>query len=255
MGTATAIPAELPKRDESGRRSITRGERNALMLRHMAFARSLARRYANRGEPLDDLEQVAAIGLLKAIERYDPARGDLRAFATPTILGEIRRHFRDRTWTIRPGRNVQDASARVQRSTDELVARCGRTPSVSEIAEEADLSEEEVLDAIAARSAYRPISLSAPAREGEDSDPIAVPWREDGYDRAEDRVIVDVALGHLPARERMIVLLRFREDLTQAEIAQRLDISQMHVSRLLRRAMDTLNSLQDSPATSAGKGG
>jgi RNA polymerase sigma-B factor len=246
MSTLTALPVQVEapdvRRGVPPGRGATRAERNALVLRHMAFARSLARRYANRGEPLDDLEQVAAIGLMKAIERYDPARGDLRAFATPTILGEIRRHFRDRTWAVRPGRSIQDASARVQRATDELTSRGGRIPSVADIAVEADLTEEEVLDAIAARSAYRPVSLSAPARGDEDSDPIAVAWREEGYDRAEDRVVVREALERLPARERVILLLRFREDLTQAEIADRIGISQMHVSRLLKKAMETLQT-------------
>ena len=249
MGTVAAKTASTrePRAAARVRAVQGRAERNALVLQHMAFARSLARRYANRGEPLDDLEQVAAIGLMKAIERYDPARGDLRAFATPTILGEIRRHFRDRTWAIRPGRSVQGASARVQRATDELTARNGRSPSVPDVAEEAGLTEEEVLDALAVRSAYRPVSLSAPVRAEEGADPIAVPFVDEGYRRAEERVIVAEALRGLPARERMIVLLRFREDLTQAEIADRLGISQMHVSRLLRRALESLHS--QSPAS------
>lgn len=217
-----------------------RAERNALMLQHMTFARSLARRYANRGEPLDDLEQVAAIGLMKAIDRYDPARGDLRAFATPTILGEIRRHFRDRTWTIRPGRGVQDAAARVQRATEAIGSRLGRSPTPADIAEEAGLTEEEVLDAIVARSAYRPMSLSTPVRDDESSEPIAVPCHDDGYARAEDRLVAQGLLGCLPARERLIVLLRFHHELTQSEIAERLGISQMHVSRLLRRSLHAL---------------
>jgi RNA polymerase sigma-B factor len=217
-------------------------ERNALVLRHMAFARSLARRYANRGEPLDDLEQVAAIGLLKAIERYDPARGDLRAFATPTILGEIRRHFRDRTWAVRPGRGIQDAYGRVQRATDALTAERGRSPSIAEIAREADLEEEEVLDALAARTAYRPVSLSTPAHDDEESETIAVPCHDAGYLRAEERAIVDGAIERLPARERVIVTLRFREDMTQSEIAAKLGISQMHVSRLLRKALESLRT-------------
>jgi RNA polymerase sigma-B factor len=224
------------------RGTATRAERNALILQHMSFARSLARRYANRGEPLDDLEQVAAIGLMKAIERYDPARGDLRAFATPTILGEIRRHFRDRTWTVRPGRGVQDASARVQRAVDEVTSRLGRTPTVRDISDEAGLSEEEVLDALAARSAYRPMSLSAPARDDEMSDPVAVPCHDDGYARVEDRVVARGVLKTLPARERLIVLLRFHHELTQAEIADRLGISQMHVSRLLRKSVQALQA-------------
>lgn len=242
MGTVAATANTGASSPARVRAVQGRAERNALVLQHMAFARSLARRYANRGEPLDDLEQVAAIGLMKAIERYDPARGDLRAFATPTILGEIRRHFRDRTWAIRPGRGVQDASSRVQRATDELTARNGRSPSVADVAKEADLSEEDVLDALAVRSAYRPVSLSAPAKAEEGSEPIAVPILDEGYLRAEDRVVVSEALKRLPARERAIVLLRFREDLTQAEIAERLDISQMHVSRLLRKALESLQA-------------
>jgi RNA polymerase sigma-B factor len=243
MSTMTAARSVVRAVRPQGRGRLTRGERNALVLRHMALARALARRYANRGEPYEDLEQVAAIGLMKAIDRFDPSRGNLLAFATPTVLGELRRHFRDRAWAIRPPRPVRDGYALVARATDTLTAANGRSPSVADIAQEAGLSEERVLDAVAARSAYRPVSLSQPpagSATGEDRDPVAVPAYEEGYDRVEDRVLVTGVLGRLPARERAIVILRFRDDLTQGEIARRLGISQMHVSRLLRRALATL---------------
>jgi len=227
---------------------LSRAERNALVLRHMALARALARRYANRGEPYDDLEQVAAIGLMKAIDRFDPARGDLLAFATPTILGELRRHFRDRTWAVRPARPVRDAYALVAHVSESLTAARGRSPSVADIAREAGLSEERVLDALAARYAYRPASLShGPGGSGVGTDHPGVPAYEEGYDRVEDRVLVSGVLQRLPARERAIVILRFRDDLTQGEIARRLGVSQMHVSRLLRKALGLLRDAAPEP--------
>lgn len=239
MGTATARTA--PPQGRAGSRR-ERAERNALVLRHLSFARTLARRYANRGEPLDDLEQVAVIGLMKAIERYDPARGDLLSFAAPTIVGEIRRHFRDRTWMVRPSRSTQEGSAAVARATEGLTAQLRRSPTIGEIAAQAGIREEDVLDALAARSAYRPLSLSEPAG-GDDGDAppaVAVAVSDDGYRLAEARALVAGPLAALCARDRAVVLLRFREDLTQAEIARRIGDSQMHVSRLLSAALERL---------------
>src|SRR5262245_13173801 len=215
-------------------------DREQQIVDHLPLVRSLARRYANRGEPLEDLVQVGVIGLIKAIDRFDPSRGtDLASFATPTVLGEIRRHFRDKTWMVHVPRGVQDAHARVNRAVDELTGRLRRAPSVREIAEEADLTEEEVLDAMAAGGAYQPLSLSRPAGPEED-DPIDVGAPDDGFAWAEGRAALGSRLRELPERERWILFLRFQEGLTQSEIATRVGISQMHVSRLIQRSLETL---------------
>ena len=216
-------------------------ERERLILEHMPLVRALARRYANRGEPLDDLVQVGTIGLIKAIDRFDPARGSaLASFATPTILGEIRRHFRDRTWMVHVPRGIQDAHGVVNRTIDILTSQLGRSPSVREVAGEAGLTEDEVLDAMAAAAAYQPLSLSRPSGPGEDDDPIDVSFDDEGFEWAEGRAAIGNRLAELSERERQIIVLRFRDGLTQSEIAKSVGISQMHVSRLLARALDAL---------------
>lgn len=218
-------------------------DRETLILEHMPLVRALARRYANRGEPLDDLIQVGTIGLIKAIDRFDESRGTaLASFATPTILGEIRRHFRDRTWMVHVPRGVQDAHATVNRTIDTLTAELRRSPSVREVAAETNLTEEEVLDAIAAGAAYRPVSLSRPATGSEEDDPIDLGVEEEGFDWAEGRAALGNRLQEIPDRERQIIVLRFKDGLTQSEIAERVGISQMHVSRLLAKALQTLRT-------------
>jgi RNA polymerase sigma-B factor len=203
--------------------------------------RGLARRYADRGEPLDDLVQVGTIGLIKAIDRFDPSRGfKLASFATPTILGEIRRHFRDRSWTVRVPRGIQEARAQIAHAVDELAAVNGRSPSVREIAEATGLSTDDVLDALAAGSAQRPAPLDALGTDGEDEVGISVGTEDPGFEQAEARATLDSGLAGLPARERVILHLRFEEGLTQSQIAERVGISQMHVSRLIRRAIESL---------------
>jgi RNA polymerase sigma-B factor len=218
-------------------------ERERLILEHMPLVRALARRYANRGEPLDDLVQVGTIGLIKAIDRFDPARGSqLASFAAPTILGEIRRHFRDRTWMVHVPRGVQDAHGVVNRTIDILTTELGRSPSVREVAEESGLAEEEVLDAMAAAAAYHPLSLARPGGPDEDDDPIDVAVEDEGFEWAEGRAAIGNRLAELPSRERTIIVLRFKEGLTQSQIAERVGISQMHVSRLLAKALETLRT-------------
>jgi RNA polymerase sigma-B factor len=218
-------------------------DRERLVEAHLPLARALARRYANRGVPLEDLEQVAAVGLLNAVNRYDPSRGrELASFATPTIMGELRRHFRDTAWGMRVPRGLQEQHLAVRREIDALTVEQGATPSVAAVAERTGLSAEDVLDAIAAGRAWRPDSLQAPA------DPDApdggreerIGDEDPGFDRAEDRAVLSDALRSLPARERVIVHLRFARGLTQSEIAERVGISQMHVSRLLRRSIEAL---------------
>ncbi len=224
----------------------TAREREELIVEHLPLVRALARRYANRGEPLDDLEQAGTIGLIKAVDRFDPRKGtDLRSFATPTILGEIRRHFRDRTWAVRVARGLKDDYSKVVSASGALTSRLGRTPSVGEIAAEADLSEEDVLDAIAAHSAYRPRSLSHPPPSRDDEAPFEIPVEEEGYATAEGRQALERGLACLPARERVILHLRFEEGLIQSEIAKIVGISQMHVSRLISRALETLRRVAE----------
>jgi RNA polymerase sigma-B factor len=218
------------------------GDRERLILAHLPLVRSLARRYANRGEPLDDLVQVGTVGLIKAIDRFDPGRGkDLAAFAAPTILGEIRRHFRDRAWAVHVPRPLQEAHASVARAVDALTRNLGRSPSIAEIAGETGLDQEEVLDAIAAGEAYRPLSLSAPRPGADDAaDPLEPGEPDAGYELAEGRATLARGLRALPPRERVILHLRFQGGLTQSEIAARVGISQMHVSRLIQRALEQL---------------
>lgn len=219
-------------------------------MEHLPLVRGLARRYAERGEPLDDLVQVGTIGLIKAIDRFDPSRGyKLASFATPTILGEIRRHFRDRSWTVRVPRGIQEARARIAQAVDELSATEGRSPTVREIGEAADLSIEDVLDALAAGSAQRPAPLAAPGRGERDEDEgIAVGLEDPGFEQAEARATLDAGLAALPARERVILHLRFEEGMTQSQIAERIGVSQMHVSRLIRRALEALRESAGDPS-------
>ncbi len=217
------------------------GAREALVERYLPLVRHLARRYGRATEPLDDLVQVGSIGLLGAIDRYDPGSGTaFSSFAVPTILGEIRRHFRDRGWAMHVPRGIQEAHGRVSRVIDELTGRLGRSPSVSEIAAETGFSTEEVLEAMAAGAAYQPLSLSRPPSGADDDDPIEVGVTDAGFEQAAGRAALGDSMKRLPARERVILHLRFEKGMTQSEIGARLGISQMHVSRLIQRALETL---------------
>ena len=227
---------------------MTGPDREALILAHLPLVRSLARRYANRGESLDDLVQVGTVGLIKAVDRYDPARGHaLASFAAPTILGEIRRHFRDRAWSVRPPRSLQDAHAQVSEAVERLSGELGHTPSVAEIARDTGLEPDDVLDATLVGGAYRPLSLSRPPAGSDDEDPIELGTDDGGFEAAEDRAALGGGLSRLPARERVILHLRFSEGLSQSQIAERVGISQMHVSRLIRRALETLRGEVGEP--------
>ena len=210
----------------------------------MPLARYSASRYAHGHEPFDDLLQVASIGLLKALDRYQPARGvEFSSYALPTMAGELRRHFRDRGWNVRPPRDLQDHALAVDRATRRLVADLGHSPSVREIADATGLSDEVVLDAREALAARSAVSFSVPVT-GDDG--IALGDRlgscDPGFDGAEHRATVDRLLRHLSQREREIVRLRFDEDLTQAEIGARVGLSQMHISRILRNALEKLRA-------------
>jgi len=214
--------------------------RRELVERTLPLARTLARRYANKGEALDDLEQVAALGLVKAIERFDLDR-EVRftTFAVPTIAGEIKRHFRDRGWMVRVPRDVQELSARLAIVRERLTRELGRSPTVQELARAAEAGIEQVLEALGAADAYRALSLDEPLGDG--LGPMESLGSDDaGFERVEQRALLRSGLTHLPAREREILHLRFYEGLTQREIAGRVGVSQMHVSRLIRRSIDAL---------------
>ena len=237
-GDAQGVSSELAASPSPPRSAA----RERLIVNHMPFVEALARRYADRGEPLEDLVQVGMVALVGAADRFDPERGvDFRSFAAPTVLGEIRRHFRDRTWAVRVPRGLKDDWAQVNSATDVLVGRLGRSPTAAEVAQELGMELDRVLDALGARSAYRPRSLSRPASpEDEGGGDLEVPAGEDGYELVEDRMALTDALRVLPARERVILHLRFEKGLYQSEIAARLGISQMHVSRLIARSLETL---------------
>lgn len=216
--------------------------REEIVRRFLPLARHLAGRYAARAER-EDLEQVAAVGLLKAIERFDPARGiAFSSFAVPTILGELKRYFRDLGWTVRPPRELQELALRMGRVTGTLTAQLGRSPTVSELAEECGVSAELVLEARATASAHHPESLDRPRSE-DDEERVGVSLGgsdDPGFARAEAAMFVDDLVRRLPEREQMVLYLRFERDLTQAEIGREVGVSQMHVSRLLREAITRL---------------
>jgi len=216
--------------------------REQLIEQYLPLVRSLARRYANRGEQLEDLVQVGAIGLIKAIDRFDVDRGvELSTYATPNIIGEIKRHFRDKGWSIRVPRGLQELNVRLSQLLERLTAELERSPTISELAEAAGVTEEEVLEALESGQAYTTVSLSAPSGQGEDGqvDPLeSLGELEHAYEVSEDRAVLAPGLEALDERERRILHLRFWEGLTQSQIAAQVGISQMHVSRLIRRALE-----------------
>jgi RNA polymerase sigma-B factor len=229
--------------------------REQLVERFLPLARQLARRYQRGGEQLDDLIQVASLGLLKAIDRFDPARETaFSSFAVPTILGELKRHFRDKGWSVRVPRDLQEMAVRVDRISDEMSRELGRAPTTGEIAERTGASLEQVLEAREASAAYRAVSLDRPRSDDEedgDSYADAFGIEDPGFGLAEDAATVDRLMRVLSDREREVLRLRFEEDLTQSEIGQRVGVSQMHVSRLIRQSIARLREAADEPG--AGK--
>ncbi|HKN93823.1 MAG TPA: SigB/SigF/SigG family RNA polymerase sigma factor [Thermoleophilaceae bacterium] len=216
--------------------------RRDLVERYLPLARSLARRYDGRGESLDDLVQVASVGLVKAIDRFDADRDlSFSSYAVPTILGELRRYFRDSGWAVHVPRQMQESALKVNTAIERLSSELGHSPSPQLIAAELGLSVEEVLEAMAANSAYDTTSLDTPFGSGDgERRTIAESFGETDarFDLIDGRVSVGPALKALPERERLILHLRFVEDRTQSEIAERIGVSQMHVSRLIRRALE-----------------
>jgi len=228
------------------RRTGDRSLRNELVERHLGIAYHLAHRYRHRGVADEDLVQVATIGLLKSVERFDPERGSsFGAFATPTILGELRRYFRDATWALRVPRQLQERVLAVSRAVGPLTQQLGRSPSPKEIAREADLSEEEVLEALEADGAYGTSPLDATSDVGYRVDKSSA--LADAPDRGpeevvEQRLLAASLVSQLTDRERYIVELRFARGLTQSQIADRIGVSQMHVSRLLSSALERMRA-------------
>lgn len=242
---------DAEQRDELREKFVTfakhRDERlrGELIEAHLGLAEYLARRFGNRGEPYDDLVQVASVGLLKAVDRFEPDRGvEFSTYATHTIVGELKRHFRDRGWAVRAPRRMQELYLRLSKIIDQLSQELGRAPTADELAREAQVSPEEVLEALEAGQAYRFASLDAPSQNDEDNDTVGAKFGQDDprLADAERRASLSPLISQLPEREQVILHLRFFAGLTQSEIATRLGISQMHVSRLLARSLAQLRS-------------
>jgi RNA polymerase sigma-B factor len=243
--TRDGRPTALRGDDRRLRRRDDRRARAELAARYLPLARALALRYRHCGEPLDDLVQVASLGLVKAIERWDPDRGPAFAtFAVPTILGELRRHFRDHTWLVKPPRATQELSLRVPRARERLWGALGREPTVAELAAALERSPEQVAAAVEAAEAHRPQRLDAPLKEFCDqrlSHVDLLGGSDPRLDAVDDRLFTEHLVGMLDRRARQVVRMRFELDLRQHEISERVGISQMHVSRILRHALETLH--------------
>ncbi|MFL6137014.1 MAG: RNA polymerase sigma factor SigF [Frankiaceae bacterium] len=230
--------AALPADD--ARRNRVRDE---LVEMHLPLVEYLARRFRNRGEPLDDLIQVATIGLIKSVDRFDLDRGvEFSTYATPTIVGEIKRHFRDKGWAIRVPRRLQELKLLLTKATGELSQKNGRSPTVAELAAHLEMSEEEVLEGLESANAYSAVSLDAPDGTDDDSPSVSdsLGIQDDALEGVEYRESLKPLLERLPPREKKILLLRFFGNMTQSQIAAELGISQMHVSRLLARTLAQL---------------
>jgi RNA polymerase sigma-B factor len=219
--------------------------REQLIERYMSLVRSLARRYSYRGEQLDDLVQIGAIGLIKAIDRFDVDRGvELTTYATPNIIGEIKRHFRDKGWSVRVPRGLQELNVQLSKLIEEQTVQLGRSPTIPELAKVAGVEEEAVVEALESGRAYTSVSLSTGGGGQDDEgelDPLeSLGADEPQYEVSEDRAVLAPGFRVLDERERKILHLRFFKGLTQSQIAQQVGISQMHVSRLIRRALEKI---------------
>jgi RNA polymerase sigma-B factor len=232
--------AQLAAQPDAPRGGRTRDQ---LVEMHLPLVEYLARRFAGRGEPLDDLIQVGTIGLIKAVDRFDLARGvEFSTYATPTVVGEIKRHFRDKGWTVRVPRRLQELRAALATATGTLTQNLGRSPTVTELAELLELNEEEVIEGLESANAYAAVSLEATDDEDGMSVLDTLGETDEALEGVEYRESLKPLLDSLPERERRILVLRFFGNLTQSQIATELGISQMHVSRLLAR---TLSQLRD----------
>jgi RNA polymerase sigma-B factor len=234
-------PDQAPLSEEPAVAALLDPEaRDEMITANLGLAHQLARRFLHRGEPMDDLIQVASVALVKSVDRFDPERGvDFAAFATRTIIGELKRHFRDKGWAVRASRRVQELYLELGHATSSLVQELGRNPTVAELAQATNASEEAVIEAIEAGQGYRATSIDS--SENED-DPLSARLGEDdsNYESVEERALLSPALATLPAREQAILRMRFIEGLTQSEIAVTVGVSQMHVSRLLAASLEKL---------------
>jgi RNA polymerase sigma-B factor len=235
---ARELFAELAACDESDpeRQAI----RDELVEMHLPLVQYLARRFRNRGEPLDDLVQVATIGLIKSVDRFDLERGvEFSTYATPTVVGEIKRHFRDKGWAIRVPRRLQELKLALAKATSELSQRNGRAPTVAELATQLEMTEDEILEGLESANAYSAVSLDAPDTGDDDSPAVSdsLGATDEALEGVEYRESLKPLLEQLPPREKKILLLRFFGNMTQSQIAAELGISQMHVSRLLARTL------------------
>jgi RNA polymerase sigma-B factor len=224
--------------------------RERLVAGYEGLVHFLARRFQNRGEPLEDIVQVGFLGLIKAIDRFDPSLGnEFTTFATPTILGEIKRYFRDKGWAIRFPRRLQELYQQVVRVNEEMKNQLGRQPSMAEVAERLGVEQDDVLEAMEMSSAFTPVSIDSTTGGDDDEGrqlSEAVGGEDPNLDRVEMRQVLDRAMQHLNERERRIMIMRFFDEMSQAEVAKRLGISQMHVSRLQRAALEHLREILPS---------
>ena len=214
--------------------------REQLIVSHVNLVRYIAAKFKNRGEPLDDLIQVGTIGLIKAIDRFDPSRGlEFTTYATPTIMGEIKRHFRDKGWTIRVPRRLQELSAKVNTVTDELTAELQRSPSIDEIAARLGTTPDEVLEAMESSSAYSSVPLEGQGGTEEDAPAVIDRYAsvDNDLEASDDRMILEDVISEFPEADQQAIRMRYLDGMTQVEIAKKLGISQVQVSRMLRRAL------------------
>jgi RNA polymerase sigma-B factor len=267
--TSVAAPSRIALRSSDSETQIRmlfrrcreehdRDAREALVRRFLPLARRLARRYARSSEPYEDLAQVAFMGLVKAVDRFDTnCNSSFPAFAVPTILGELRRHFRDHTWSVHVPRSAQEHALAVTRATDRLTNENGHAPTVSELAQHLELSQENVVDGLAAAQAYEAQSLDAPARTERD-DTLSIRETlgtdDDRYELVESAIAVSGAMKDLSERDHEILRLRFCEEMTQTQIAKRMGVSQMQISRLLRGSLERLRErASDRPSSCDGE--
>jgi RNA polymerase sigma-B factor len=238
VGEQIAAEGELWRRFSATRDPAVREE---LARRYLSFAKGLAMRYRGASESADDLIQVASLGLINAIDRFDPERGTpFAAFAAPTILGELKRHFRDRVWTVRVPRGLHDRMAEAEKAITVLTRELQRSPTVREIASRMEIDEADVLEVLEANHNRRPLSLDRPGPSEDADESTPAEWlgsEDEGFDLIEGRIALEEAIPHLSERERLVLRLRFVEDMTQSQIAERIGHSQMHVSRILRRTL------------------
>jgi RNA polymerase sigma-B factor len=248
----------LPNREESSSRfaryATTKDAslRDQLVTEHLGLAHQLARRFANRGEEVDDLVQVASLALIKSVDRFDPERGvEFSTFATRTIIGELKRHFRDKGWAVRAPRRIQELYLELGHANESLNHQLGRSPTIGELAEVIGATQEAVIEAMEAGQGYRASSINV--ADHDEQEPMAARLGEEdpGFTSAVDRSVLEPALAQLPPRDQVILRLRFIDGLTQSEIATHVGVSQMHVSRLLSASLEQLRrTLQQSPEDS-----